>query len=239
MLRFEELASKAGKAAARVGSRAERPAFDQVLAGRRLRTLVSAWSTAAVGALAIVGVVLMWPGPGASVPPAATPTTTTTTTSTTTTLADNAVPAVLAGVPESCPVTAPGNNAFTPPSEAPDGPSSVYEAVWYGTPELWTMVNPNGEVWRDLPVGTDGSLTQKTLWWSESHAPGDPAEITLTAEHLDGSAPTVEASGGDGSHPFLGDFMVVGFELPEPGCWRVTAHYKGASLSYVVWVDND
>lgn len=78
-MKFEELAFKTGKAAARVGSQAERPAFSQVLAARQRRIMVSAWSTAAVVALGIFGIVFMWPGPEAPVPPAVAPTTTTTT----------------------------------------------------------------------------------------------------------------------------------------------------------------
>ena len=30
-----------------------------------------------------------------------------------------------------------------------------------------------------------------------------------------------------------------GLNIPEPGCWEVTAVYKGASLSYVVWVGGE
>ena len=241
-MRFEELASRAGDAAARFGRRAERPAFSQVLAAQRRRTLVSAWSAAAVIALAFVGVVLTWPGSGAPVSPAAFAPTTTTL-STPTTPVEGTVSAVIEGVPESCLVTVPGDNAFTPPSEAPEGPPSVYESVWYGTPELWTMVNPQGAVWRSLPVGTDGRLGEKTFWWSESFSfSGEPSpNITVTAELLDGPALTVEAGGPgtNGSHPELGDFMLVGLELPQPGCWELTARYKNATLGYVVWVDND
>lgn len=150
----------------------------------------------------------------------------------------------LEGVPEWCPITVPDENAFTPSTEAPEGPPSVYEAVWYGIPDLWTMIDSGGEVWRDLPVGPDGDLAQKTLWWSEHLSSGESAEIILTAEDLGGSAPTVELRGPGGassspSSPSFGTFMVVGFELPQPGCWEITAEYKGASLSYVVWVDND
>ena len=76
-MRFEEIASASGKSAARVGNRAERPAFSQILGARRRRVLVSAWSTAVIAAVAIVGMVFTWSGPGVSVPPAALPTTTT------------------------------------------------------------------------------------------------------------------------------------------------------------------
>lgn len=149
--------------------------------------------------------------------------------------------AALAGVPESCPVTVPGDNAFTPASEAPEDPPTVYEVVWSGTPQLWTMVNPRGET-----SGKRWLHGEKTFWWSENYSPADPGEITVTAEHLNRSAPTIKGSkpGGSGFNPFMlapthESVTVVGVELPEPGCWELTAEYKGASLSYVVWVSND
>ena len=137
-------------------------------------------------------------------------------------------------VPNSCPITVPGDRAFTPASEAPEALPSVYDSVWYGTPELWTMINPNGGL-------ADGSLTQRWLWWSENLSSRDSAEITITADHLDGLAPAIEVRGSGGASssptsPSYGTFMVTGFELPEVGCWRVTARYRDASLSVVVWV---
>jgi hypothetical protein len=167
-------------------------------------------------------------------------------TSTTTTPLENTVSTALAGVPESCPVTVPGDNAFTPASEAPEGPPTVYEDVWYGTPQHWTMVNPQGAVWKGLPVGPDGDVGEKTFRWSENYSAADPGEFTVTAEHLNGSAPTIKGSkpGGSGFNPFMlapthESVTMVGVELPEPGCWELTAVYKGATLSYVVWVSDD
>jgi hypothetical protein len=34
------------------------------------------------------------------------------------------------------------------------------------------------------------------------------------------------------------NFILVGLGLPEPGCWEVTAEYKGAELSYVLFVED-
>ncbi|MGH8871367.1 MAG: hypothetical protein ACRDWS_05275 [Acidimicrobiia bacterium] len=98
------------------------------------------------------------------------------------------------------------------------------------------MINPEGEA-----GGKRWLEGEKTFWWSENYSPGDPAEITVTAEHLDGSAPTVEVGGpgGGGFNPSIGNFMLVGLELPQPGCWDLTARYKSATLSYVVWVVDD
>jgi hypothetical protein len=33
--------------------------------------------------------------------------------------------------------------------------------------------------------------------------------------------------------PEDGSFMIVGFDPNSPGCWEVTASYKGTTLSYV------
>jgi hypothetical protein len=33
--------------------------------------------------------------------------------------------------------------------------------------------------------------------------------------------------------------MVTGMELPTAGCWEITAEYRGAELSYIVWVAED
>lgn len=380
-MRFEELASEAGRAAARVGSEAERPALSQILAGRRRRALTAGLG-AAVIAVVIFGVVLMWPGSGASVPPAAAPTSTTTSTTIpavsnetelplggpvpagapdavadrvplpycgaslrfpntgvnpfpaielvddadacyqsraeagqpvemiqigwtgegdpilavrrvlpdgqeetfldmtrdtfgtrawfylecssyqppgsqvenckpaiqlpaaepsgpSTTLFDMAAPA-LVDVPETCPVTVPGEDAFTPASETPDELSPGDDQVWYGTPELWTKIQPNGQV-VDRSWLSPGA---KTFWWSENFPGGEiegSPDITVTAEHLDGTAPIVKAGGPgtNGSHPDLGDFMLVGIELPGTGCWKLTAEYKGATVSYVMWVSGE
>lgn len=30
--------------------------------------------------------------------------------------------------------------------------------------------------------------------------------------------------------------MLVGVEIPSPGCWRLAASYGDATLDYVVWV---
>ncbi|HXF73015.1 MAG TPA: hypothetical protein VNO79_10455 [Actinomycetota bacterium] len=144
--------------------------------------------------------------------------------------------------PGTCPVTVPPQPGFVPPEPYPQ--EAPFEEVWYGTPGLWTTLDPNGEVWRGLPVGEDGSVGDKTLWWSEdfSTAEGEDfsgdADIAVTAERLDGSAPPVVVEGGVPSfNPGIGNFMLVGLMLPEPGCWAVTASYHGAELAYVLQVE--
>lgn len=222
-MRFEEIASNAGKHAAGIGSQAKRPAFARLLSQKRRTSMVSAWSVAAVAVVGFVVIALVWPPGETPDGPTVSPT--------------------VAGVPASCPVTVPGEAAFTPANEAPADPPEVYDDVWFGTPDLWTLIDPGGEVWSGLPRGADGSLTERTFWWSANYSADDPGEFTVTAEHLSGTAPRFETSqtAGTGFDPFMTQpthesVTVVGLELPDTGCWRLTAEYKGSSLSYVVWV---
>ena len=135
--------------------------------------------------------------------------------------------------PESCPVTVLGENAFTPASEAPDGPPKLYDAVWYGTPELYTMINPEGQSSLNRWLGGE-----KTFWWSENFSISDEPnpEIQLTARRLDGKTAYDATQTTHGMRDDIGNFMLVGVTLPEPGCWELSASYRGASLSYVIWV---
>jgi hypothetical protein len=144
---------------------------------------------------------------------------------------------------DGCLVTVPPQPGFVPPEPYPQEPG--FESVWYGTPELWTILDRNGAVWRDLPVGKGPhAIGDKTLWFSESFstAPGEDfsgdANITLTAVDLDESAPEVVEEGGAPSfNEDVKNFILVGLGLPEPGCWEVTARYKGAELSYTLFVE--
>ena len=144
-----------------------------------------------------------------------------------------------------CPVTVP-TPGFVPPEPYPPEPPPSWEQVWYGTPELWTILDRNGAVWRGLPIGKGPhAIGNKTLWFSENFSTargedfsGDP-EITVTAVDLDGSAPKVVVKGG-GVPSFNRDvknFILVGLGVPELGCWKVTARYKSAELTYVLLVE--
>lgn len=136
-----------------------------------------------------------------------------------------------------CPLTVPPQPAFIPPKPYPPHPPDLYQSVWYGTAALWTMLDPEGEVWEDLPE-EDGRFTQKTFWWSEGYSPKDEpaAPISVTGRRLDRSG-SFEAGGpgGGGFRKDIRSFMLVGLEIP-PGCWELTATYRGADLSYVVLV---
>ncbi|MGH8944761.1 MAG: hypothetical protein ACRDVL_01260 [Acidimicrobiia bacterium] len=140
---------------------------------------------------------------------------------------------------DSCPLTIPPHPGFVPPEPYPPEPPGLYQAVWYGTPQLWTMLAPQDEVWEGLPFH-NGAFGQKTFWWSEGYSWLDeptPA-ISVTGRQLDGSS-SFEA-GGPGTNGFredIGSFMLVGVGIPNAGCWELTAQYRDTELPYVVWVE--
>jgi hypothetical protein len=59
----------------------------------------------------------------------------------------------------------------------------------------------------------------------------------VTAERIDVKAPPGESSGAtNASSGDIGTAMLVGVNLPTPGCWKITGRYKEDELSFVVWV---
>ena len=233
-MRFEDLASDAGRGAADLGSRSPRPSLESVLELRR-RARIAGWVTAVAAVLAVFGAGFLLSARGGTEGPVAAPITTSTTTTT--------LNAAVGASRDTCPVTLPGDEPFTPADALPDGPPDLYDSVWYGTPELWTMLNHEGESWDALPVAADGTLTQKTFWWREGFNQIDSPQqdITVTLDDLGGLAPGVEFGnqGTGGFRPDIGHFMLVGIDIPGPGCWRITAEHRGVSLSYVAWVSTE
>jgi hypothetical protein len=149
-------------------------------------------------------------------------------------MAPAATTSARAAYPDGCPITRPPNRPFVPP--APPGPSSASARdgeFWYGTPALWTSLQPDG-TWRRLPYH-DGAYTQKVFWWSQGYDWRSP--LTLTGTRIDGSAPPLGASTAtNASAEDIGSSILVGVEIPAVGCWEITGHLKGVALKFVVWV---
>ena len=141
-------------------------------------------------------------------------------------------------VPSTCHLTKP-THPFVPLAEynAPARPPAYYDAEWYGTGRLWTMLRHGGEVWFDLPRGADG-LGQKTFWWSADfdviHEP-QPA-ISVAGRQLDGFGRFASPAPGTNAGADFGSAMLIGVGVPTTGCWEITATYRRATLSYVAWV---
>lgn len=138
-----------------------------------------------------------------------------------------------------CSVTRP-NPAFVAPSPYPSSPPDERYA-WFGTPQLWTMLELDGEVWdaanSSFPVGI------KMFWWSSNWAgmreEQEPA-LTVVATRLDGPGTvTADHATNAAADSLGGEAMLSGIELPTPGCWQLTARYGDAVLSHVVWITDE
>jgi hypothetical protein len=84
-----------------------------------------------------------------------------------------------------------------------------------------------------------GGQSDKSFWWRE----GDDwqtettPQLQITGRRLDAAAPAVTVSDAtNGFRDDIGAFMLLGVELPDEGCWELTGHYAGRTLSFVVRV---
>ena len=125
---------------------------------------------------------------------------------------------------QPCPVTVPNGN------KPPGQPRSVSS---YGNGLLWAGVGSHG-VYAVSPdrVGADGSIENKLLWVTTPPwlAP------TVSGERLDGSAPPLRilrVNRGSFSNATKPSFMTP-VVFPAAGCWRLRAHMRDISLTYVV-----
>jgi hypothetical protein len=127
--------------------------------------------------------------------------------------------------------------AFRAPRPYPETPPAYYQAAWYGTAHLWTMLDRDGELWHDLPEDSSG-FSQKTFWWSIDwpfRTEPEPA-ITVTGQRLDDPGSFRFGDPGTNASADFGTAMLVGVEVPTAGCWQITGTYRGASLSFVAIV---
>lgn len=136
---------------------------------------------------------------------------------------------------DTCPVTKP-DPPFVPPAGYPATPL-ISGRGWYGSASLWTALHEDGEDWTGLPLTPTG-LPQKTFWWSADWLPGAEPEpaITVSGRRLDQTGTVTFGPGTNASAGDIGTAMLVGIDLPGPGCWEIAARYRSVKLSYVVWV---
>lgn len=134
-----------------------------------------------------------------------------------------------------CPITRP-DPAFKAPSPWPKEAPASYGAAWFGTADLWTMIDLDGEVWMSLPPDGSG-FGQKSWWWS-ANFPNDEFEpaLVVLAEKVGGHESSISKGLGTNGSADFGRAMLQGIFIPSEGCWRLTGTYRGTSLSYVVWV---
>lgn len=131
--------------------------------------------------------------------------------------------------PEACPVTIPDAD-FVPPPGYPEEPDLEGDSAWYGTPELWTVLDVDG----------DYHGPRKSVWWSENFQGGSvesEPNITVTWERLDDpeARPITRSRGTNAYTAQDGWFMIGGIDPDIEGCWKVTASYRGTQLAYVYY----
>jgi hypothetical protein len=150
-------------------------------------------------------------------------------------------------VPETCPVTRPPNQAFSPP------PPYYHQlgrgGFWYGSDQLWTEL-PTSGIWRGLHLNyarTPATYSRRVALWRngyDRHTEPHP-NLQIKGRRLDLQAEPLVAGRAEGDSlqtypekikPEPPSFMVVGVDLPTLGCWEVTAKYKSQTLTFVVWV---
>jgi len=134
-----------------------------------------------------------------------------------------------------CPVTRP-TRPFVPPAGYLSEPPSAYASEWFGTADLWTMLDRDGETWADLPSGPDG-FSQKTFWWSANWSPQEEPEPAITVEGTRLDRPgSFTFEGGTNASADFGTAMLVGIDIPTEGCWSLTGTYGERYLTYIVLV---
>ena len=145
-----------------------------------------------------------------------------------------ATAAASTAAPRTCPITTPSSPRFVPPvPPAPQSASPPADEFWYGTQALWTALRLDG-TWNGLPY-QDGAYTQKVFWWSRDYDWKSP--LSVTGKRLDGSAPPLRSSPATNAFAEdIGSSILVGVEIPGAGCWEITGHLRGATISFVVWV---
>lgn len=111
---------------------------------------------------------------------------------------------------------------------------------WYGTDALWTRLGSAG-VWHiKNNVDEHNGYATKLVFWRKGFDWREEAEpaLIVTARRLDGDSPSVAVAHANavfvtGNTPA----MMTGIRIPSPGCWEVTGHYSGHTLSFTVSVE--
>jgi hypothetical protein len=136
-----------------------------------------------------------------------------------------------AEIASSCAPTVAPSRRFSEPS-----PSSV-SRFWYGSEALAVLLSGSG-TWQGM--GPRHKYRNKLFWWRQGYNGGTESrpELSVSARRLDGEAPPGQASRATNAYhkDFGGWAMLVMVEFPAGGCWEVTGHYKGETLSFVVQV---
>jgi hypothetical protein len=134
-----------------------------------------------------------------------------------------------AASPFSCPVTQPNGVQAGANLSGPGTGNFGNDALWT---DLWMWGKGVVQVPPDQ-VGPNGLLGGPSgLKWAWYRFV--PGKLTIDGKRLDAPAPPLIATIPDGYGN--GGFQVSGLAFPTGGCWQVTGHVAGKSLTFVVLV---
>ncbi len=146
-------------------------------------------------------------------------------------VAGSAAPAVSPGSgaieTAHCPSTHPNTTRAPDETEQPGGYQN--DALWTSL-TMWSGEPGIVNVPLDGRVEPSGAIADMKWAWFRLI----PGALTIDGRRLDGPAPPLTAHVPDG----YGDsgFQVSGITFPTAGCWEITGHVAGASLTFVVLV---
>jgi hypothetical protein len=144
---------------------------------------------------------------------------------------------VNARVGTDCAVTVSPNPPFVPPFlKSINVPTGMF---WYGDGELWTLLDSNA--WHGPnPADCRGYCTKLTYWDQAFDGRKEPEPtLIVTGRRLDREVPLVVATKAHavfikGPMPAA---MMTTIDIPESGCWEITAKYHDHKLSFVRTVE--
>ena len=103
---------------------------------------------------------------------------------------------------------------------------------WFGNERLWVR----------LPIVLSTRYSQKLFVWSKNFK--DPSQIqnpplVVTGRRLDAdSKPFIAQDATNAINVAGGPAMLIGISVPTTGCWELTAFYRGATIRFVVSVED-
>lgn len=137
-----------------------------------------------------------------------------------------------------CLTTLPPNPSFVPSAPYPATPSNGL--FWYGTDVLWTALNFDGKWGGFNKVPKGRAYFQKLIFWRKGcdwHTEIEP-RLIVTGKRLDGDAPAIAVAHANAVFVTSNTpAMMTGINIPTVGCWELTAHYAGHTLTFVVSVE--
>lgn len=128
--------------------------------------------------------------------------------------------ALMPGAPRSCPITL--ANAHSAPQNEWTGPT-------LGNGWIWVNLYPWNVVLAEPRYVDARGITVKFGWYRKRTG----ARLTITGQRLDAIAPPARVGVPSG---YQSHFQASGITFPTPGCWKVTGHVAGKSLSFVTLV---